>query len=114
MAIHAGLAEDPSGWEMARTLGVHIPATRGAIIGVVTVADCVRDSDSSWAAPDMWHWVLTDPVQTDPLPFRGRQGLIRAPAVIVQRLGHQLQGRDIVEALEGTRTDEVAASLPNR
>lgn len=89
LAVHAGLADDPAGWEMTRTLGVQIPDVRGAIIGVVTVADCVRDADSFWAIPDMWQWVLTDPVSMDPLPFRGRQGLIRAPAVVVEHLEHR-------------------------
>lgn len=33
----------------------------GALIGSVTLVDCVEGCRSEWALPEMWHWVLTDP-----------------------------------------------------
>jgi adenine-specific DNA-methyltransferase len=35
--------------------------TSRAIIGYVEIVDCVRDSTSSWAEEDQYHWVLADP-----------------------------------------------------
>jgi len=34
-----------------------------AIIGEVEIIDCVRNSDSVWALPDNWHWILANPVK---------------------------------------------------
>lgn len=33
-----------------------------AIIGSVEIVDCIQNSQSGWAEPDCWHWVLKDPV----------------------------------------------------
>ena len=33
-----------------------------AIIGSVEIVDCIQNSDSIWAEPDCWHWILKDPV----------------------------------------------------
>jgi len=35
---------------------------RSAIIGSVEIVDCIQNSQSGWADPDCWHWVLKDPV----------------------------------------------------
>ena len=33
----------------------------GALIGSVTLVDCVQGSRSEWALPERWHWVLANP-----------------------------------------------------
>jgi ASCH domain len=81
LLIHAAGRVDP-GWvdsPMADTLagiddehtGVH-----SAIIGQAILADVVRDSDSPWAIPDLYHWVLDQAMPfLVPIPARGRLGL---------------------------------------
>ncbi|MFH2071237.1 MAG: hypothetical protein ABIJ75_00105 [Actinomycetota bacterium] len=50
----------------------------GAIIGFVELVDIIRDSDSEWAEPGMYHWVLREPWFLDgPIQMRGYQGLWR-------------------------------------
>ncbi|HEX4214728.1 MAG TPA: ASCH domain-containing protein [Candidatus Dormibacteraeota bacterium] len=76
LLIHAGTGRDPvDGWrvhEVARL--VEIP--RGALIGMVDVVGCVRDSPSRWARPAQWHWELARPWPLPrPVPLRGRLGL---------------------------------------
>ena len=57
--------------------------TTGAIIGMVTLTACGR-SNSHWAEPGMTHWTLDQPVRfTDPIPYRGQQGLFDVPAEVV-------------------------------
>lgn len=60
---------------------------RGAIIGTVELVDCVRDSDSVWAQPDHWHWLLRQPrpLRT-PYPCVGKLGLWRPPADVLHGL----------------------------
>ena len=53
-------------------------ATR-AIIGEVTVVDCVTESDSAWFSGP-YGWVLEDAVEyPDPIPCRGAQKLWTPP-----------------------------------
>jgi hypothetical protein len=68
LVVHAGAKDDPS--EPAET---DLP--RGAIIGTVRVIDCVRDSESPWAVPGQYHWILSDPRPCRPRAARGQQGL---------------------------------------
>jgi len=48
-----------------------------AIIGEVTIVDCVEGYKSKWAEPNCWNWVLSDPVlYAEPiLNIKGRLGL---------------------------------------
>jgi len=70
LAIHAGLGFDE-----------HEPRVRGpfdhsAIIGVVTVVDCIQGSKSPWALKEQWHWLLSDAIRlSKPIPYRGKLGL---------------------------------------
>jgi hypothetical protein len=49
---------------------------RGAIIGLVFLADILTDAPSEWALPGWSHWVLEFPSTIDPpIPQRGRPGL---------------------------------------
>lgn len=36
-----------------------------AIIGEVEIVDCVTDSNSVWALPNNYHWILKNPVMYD-------------------------------------------------
>jgi len=48
----------------------------GCILGSVEIVDCVKNYNSRWAEPDMWHWVLRNPILFDePIPARGSLGL---------------------------------------
>lgn len=70
--IHAGLSVDrsmlPANWD-------GLP--RGVILGHVDLVDVVRDSDSMWAEPGCFHWVLENPMSIEPIAHRGGQGLRR-------------------------------------
>jgi len=48
----------------------------GCIVGTVELVDCVQNHKSKWADPDMWHWVLKNPILlNEPIPARGSLGL---------------------------------------
>ncbi|MGH8866654.1 MAG: ASCH domain-containing protein [Actinomycetes bacterium] len=54
--------------------GVPADLPRGALVGVVTVVDCVRDHPDG--EPGYWHWVITDPGPLpEPIACIGRPGL---------------------------------------
>jgi hypothetical protein len=73
--MHAGMAPEPDD-----VLPPGTPVPRGAIIGHVTLTDCIRDSSSRWAEPGDWHWLLADPMPLpEPIPARGRLGLWQPP-----------------------------------
>jgi hypothetical protein len=74
VAILAGKKVDCS---LALSLGLDPnKLTRGAIIGVVEVVDCIRDSKSRWAMSGHYHWVLRNPRRTStPIPMTGSLGL---------------------------------------
>lgn len=70
--------------------------TRGGIIGVATLVDCVRDYASVWAAPGQWHWVLRDSRPLVFQPLRGARGVFDVPqrvndgpALALNTQGHQ-------------------------
>ena len=48
-----------------------------AIIGEVTITDCIKNSNSIWANNNCWHWLLKDAVLYDRpiLNVKGRLGL---------------------------------------
>ena len=54
-----------------------------AIIGEVTIVDCVQNYKSKWAEPGSWHWVLADPVLYDKpiLNIKGKLGLWEYPMI---------------------------------
>jgi hypothetical protein len=51
------------------------PLPRGVILGLVELVDWVDDSDSPWALPDNFHWVLRSPMLlVRPVPHSGSLG----------------------------------------
>jgi len=71
--IHAGLTIDRNAmWTVGRP-GADEP--RGVILGHVELVDVVRDSDSPWAEPGQFHWLLENPTPVKQIPYRGGQGL---------------------------------------
>lgn len=89
LAIHAAAQFDAAGipaFARTRALAAYSAALeRGvvelaAIIGTVELVDCVRDSTSPWAQPDVWHWLLADPRPLErPIRCSGRLGLWLPP-----------------------------------
>ena len=78
LLIHAAQRPDPGARAFLSELGVDPPALMpsGVILGSVVLADVVTDSDSPWAEPDNFHWLLTGPRPwAEPVPARGALGL---------------------------------------
>jgi hypothetical protein len=47
----------------------------GVLLGTCVLVDVVRDSSSTWAMDDLYHWVLGDARPFDePIPAKGAQG----------------------------------------
>ena len=86
LLIHAGQALDTNGFDLVERLCSEIPdrdrflKTRGMIIGMVEVVDCVQNHSSLWAEDESWHWVLKNPVPVKhSLIVRGQLGLKPPP-----------------------------------
>ncbi len=72
--IHASKTVD---WEAELTIGRQYPGRRelGAIIGEMTIVDCVTESDSEWFEGP-YGFVRTNPVRyARPIPMKGHLGL---------------------------------------
>ena len=82
--VHATRREDFAATAFLANIGVEQPPPDqplGAIIGMVTVAGFVDDSDSPWAMPGACHWLLADPLPAErPMFCRGQPGLWLPPA----------------------------------
>jgi hypothetical protein len=101
LAIHASRRASPEDRALCRSEPVRSALRRagldgwgslprGAVLGTVTLLDCVRVEDlppSTDCAgglldlrPGLWAWLLADPVPLPaPLPARGRLGLFELP-----------------------------------
>ena len=86
IAIHAGLTWDKRAarWMRERQIFVSPDPIMGALIGEVTITDCLAPGDapySLWShdelfANDPWKWMLADPVAYPyPIPMKGALGL---------------------------------------
>ncbi len=81
--IHAAKDDDPAGaarvpWTMPDPRAFGHPGgafdARGAIIGMVQLADLRTDSPSRWAQPHRFHWISEFPAPVDPpVPCSGRR-----------------------------------------
>jgi ASCH domain len=75
LGVHAAGRIDKDGLEEWGHLVDDEPPI-GALIGSVTLVDCIENSRSKWAVPGAWHWVLADPRElARPRPMLGRLGL---------------------------------------
>ncbi len=85
LLIHAGQTVVRHAYAVVERLTEQSPPapadiTRGAIIGVVELVDCVTDADSPWADEGQWHWLLRDARPIQPaFPCPGRLNLWPPP-----------------------------------
>ena len=76
LGIHAGMRIEIQALDDYGYLLGDRPPPRGALIGSVTLVDCIRNSKSEWAERGAWHWVLTDAhAIVHPRKMNGRLGL---------------------------------------
>jgi hypothetical protein len=70
------VASPPDRWAAEQGIWVREEALpRGAIIGCVDLVDCVAASDSMWALPGSFHWILERPrLLVRPVPASGSLG----------------------------------------
>jgi len=70
-----------------------ILGANGAILGAVTLVDCLFDqSVSRWAEPGLWHWLLIDPeLFAEPIPASGRLGIWHPSRTTCRQLRRVLQ-----------------------
>jgi hypothetical protein len=77
--IHAGefrRRDDADSWATGQGLWLpEEPLPRGVILGSVRLVDCIDDSDSPWAHPGSYHWLLQSPMLlVRPVPQKGSLG----------------------------------------
>lgn len=73
--IHAGGILDESRPDLLDRAAAHYGGQilRGALLGYVTLVDIVTDSESEWAVPGQFHWLLSDPaLLPQPIPMPGQ------------------------------------------
>ncbi len=56
---------------------------RGGIVGVATLTDCLRTSDSPWHMPGCWGFRLTGARPLPFMPMMGRLGIFDIPGEII-------------------------------
>jgi len=93
IAIHAGKTYHADhAAQIEDVFGVVVPrgVPQGAIVAVVSVVDCVEQSDDPWFSGP-FGWVLGDVVKLrHPVPAKGAQGLWRIPSAILAAVERQL------------------------
>jgi hypothetical protein len=89
LLIHASLRVDKEALGDHRILALppnELPF--GHLIGVVTVLDCVRISDSPWADASQWKLLLANPRPLlHPVACRGQLGLFRVDRELLRGSG---------------------------
>ncbi|MGI6375172.1 MAG: ASCH domain-containing protein [Anaerolineae bacterium] len=87
--IHAGLTverdavADLQAWARENDWEYPDQPDTGCLLGFVTLADVVTESDSGWFNGP-FGWVLTEPHYfQEPVPYRGRLGLFEVPDELV-------------------------------
>jgi hypothetical protein len=79
LGIHAAVSDSRDGWAKVQERGIDLDpedVERGALIGIVELADVVRDSRDEWALEGHAHWVLSEPQRLPAaLPVTGRLSL---------------------------------------
>jgi hypothetical protein len=99
VAIHASLRLDREfhSGRFPIPPGARLPTVdalpRGAIVGVVSIVDCVEVSASPWFGGP-FGFVLQNARPIEPLPWRGALGLRRLPNDAAQEVFHRLVPAD--------------------
>ena len=96
LLLHSSRAVDPNA---CQRFGLEPDClTVGAIIGLVTIVDCLAFTEASWSTlsaahlntggfrPGLMAWVLREPQKIQPISFRGRLGLFEVPDHLVSGL----------------------------
>lgn len=99
VAVHAakGMTRDEYDSYVCKYFRIGLPVprpedlTRGAIVGLVDIVDCVRHSDSPWFQGECG-FVLANPrpLKT-PIPCKGALGFWDVPAEIAKQIKEQLR-----------------------
>lgn len=75
---------------------IHAGAPIKAVLGTVNLLDVVTDSESPWAIPGQYHWLIEGPRAVWSWEVPGRQGLWKPSADLVEFLSRRgaLEGVD--------------------
>jgi len=65
-------------WKKGGILDCDMISEFGAIVGRVELVSVVKNSTSRWAEPELYHWIVKNPVQIEPIPLRGQLQIFRA------------------------------------
>lgn len=89
--IHASMTYDPMGEIILRENGIEVPArpllSYGALIGKVTIMDCVKWHPSEFFFGP-WGFVLKDAVEFEEvIPYKGKLGIFTVPDEILKEMG---------------------------
>lgn len=116
LCIHAGQKYDREGakWIEDR-FGVKPPEPdelpKGCIVAIAELNDCIQNSDSSWAMPDCYHWVLSE---IEPLPnpvkARGKQGIWIVDKEVDMSVAKTEGVKALESAIDRSLASEVAPS----
>jgi hypothetical protein len=84
LLIQASATVDKAAYARYIAEGIKLPPAEdlvtGAIIGLVQLTGCVRNSHSRWAIPGQWHWLTAEPRAADPvIPHKGQLSMHAAP-----------------------------------
>lgn len=77
LIIHASKSPDRDAMSLFDLDSSQTPS--GCLLGSVTVSDVVTDSESDWASPGAFHWVLSDAHVVEPVDIRGGLSLWSLP-----------------------------------
>lgn len=91
LLIHAGKSKKQIAetQEFCDRIGITLPElTFGAILGVVELVECDRNSQSFWAQPDQFHWHLENPrLFAEPIVCNGALSLWTPSGEILEKVG---------------------------
>ena len=72
-------------------MGFMVAHARSAILGQVELVDCRCGCASPWYEAGAIGWVLAEPVIfSEPIPYRGRLGLMNVPDELLREHGHEV------------------------
>jgi ASCH domain len=92
LCIHAGLSRSDYHGPDEDDYGEDIPELGpehfGALVGLVTLVDCVpvEDVEDQDYAEGPWCWILEDARAFPPIPLKGRLGIFTLPDDIAERI----------------------------